>query len=151
LDQKKKIVDCYLEHLDGVNNRDLVDSSADKILGAYLFETNTPYPLLETLAHSSDRYRRRVAMIATFFRIKQGKTDVPLCLARLLLKDTHSLMHKAVGRMLRELGKRCDRQILKDFLDEMAPVMPRTALRYAIEHFSPDERKRYLSLKYSIQ
>ena len=90
-------------------------------------------------------WERRIAILATFAFIYNGESTDALALAKILLGDTHDLMHKAVGWMLREVGKRCSREALTKFIDKNISQMPRTTLRYSIEHFSPKERKEFLS------
>lgn len=140
--QQKKIYDLYLRSTQYINNWDLVDSSADPIVGGYLFKRDKS--ILVTLAHSKLLWERRIAMIATFYFIKQGQSSDAFKIAEMLLSDEHDLMHKAVGWMLREVGKRCSRDELKIFLKKYYQTMPRTALRYAIEHFPKSERLKYL-------
>ncbi len=142
-DEKKKIVDFYLSHADRVNNWDLVDSSADKILGEWLL-LHPDENLIQKLATSSLLWERRIAMVSTFAFIKKGKPELTFLVARMLLADKEDLIHKATGWMLREVGKRCGREKLIKFLSTSYKFMPRTALRYSIEHFPPQERKRYL-------
>lgn len=139
---RKDIVDFYLAHLKGVNNWNLVDSSADKLLGDYLLDSKD-LSLLEKLAKSNNLWERRVAMVATFAFIKAKQYGPTQHIALLLMRDTHDLIHKAMGWMLREMGKR-DERVLKDFLKKYYSLMPRTALRYAIERFPPAVRKSYL-------
>jgi len=141
---KAKIVDFYLKHTKHINNWDLVDLSVAKILGDYLLLDNKKNEILDKLAASKNLWERRMAMVATYAFIQKGRAEEALALAKKLLKDDQDLMHKAVGWMLREVGKRVDRQKLINFLDKEAKNMPRTALRYAIEHLSPQERENYL-------
>ena len=141
---KKGTVDFYLSHLDCVNNWDLVDSSAAKILGAHLKSRDRT--VLETLASSGDLWKERVSVVATYAFIREGEYAPTLHLAKKFLRHRHDLIHKAVGWMLREVGKK-DAKSLKDFLDEFAASMPRTMLRYAIEKFDASERARYLRKK----
>lgn len=143
---RKAIYDLYLKHAAYVNNWDLVDSSSEFIVGPYLDDRPEKMEVLQKLADSKLLWERRIAMLATFAYIKDGRADEALIIAEQLLNDKHDLMHKAVGWMLRELGKRVDRALLAQFLDNHAVTMPRTTLRYAIEHFSPDRRKHYLGL-----
>jgi len=143
--QKRKIVDFYLVHSAHINNWDLVDLSVYKILGDFLLDDKQALRILERLAESENLWRRRMAMVATYAFIKKGRVEPTLLLAEKLLKDEHDLIHKAVGWMLREMGKRIDKQKLTDFLDKHYRRMPRTALRYAIEHLSPRQRQRYLA------
>jgi 3-methyladenine DNA glycosylase AlkD len=127
-----------------VNNWDLVDSSADQILGRWLLDK--PRDLLFDLARSEVLWERRVGVLATFAFIQAGDASTTLELAPLLLDDRHDLMHKAVGWMLREVGKRVDRSLLTGFLDEYAARMPRTMLSYACEHLTAEERSHYRAL-----
>lgn len=142
--EKKTVAKFYLAHLSAVNNWDLVDSSASQILGAFLFTKNDT-TLLEKFARSSDLWKQRIAIVATQYFIRHGKHDPTLQIAKILLHHPHDLIHKAVGWMLREMGKK-DVRLLKNFLHKHAADMPRTMLRYAIEKFSNEERKRYLRM-----
>ncbi|HZK24056.1 MAG TPA: DNA alkylation repair protein [Oscillospiraceae bacterium] len=139
--EEEKIVRLYLEYTEHINNWDLVDCSAEKILGAYLF-TRTK-DTLYLLARSNDLWEQRIAVIATFYFIKQGFFSDTLQIAEILLQHPHDLIHKAVGWMLREVGKR-DYQVEYDFLKRHYQVMPRTMLRYAIEKFPPAVRQQFL-------
>jgi len=142
---QEQIVKAYLANLEYVNNWDLVDSSAQHILGAHLYEKNkTHRAILYRLVSSARLWDRRVAMISTYHFIKHRDFTDTLNLARRLLKDPEDLMHKAVGWMLREVGKQ-DQRVLEEFLTIHAHEMPRTMLRYAIERFP--ERKRQVYLK----
>jgi len=141
--EKKELVEVYLRNLAYVNNWDLVDASADKILGRYLFEYNKEKNILYDFARSADLWLNRVAIIATFYFIRQHHFVDTLDIAKILLKHQHDLIHKAVGWMLREVGKR-DFQVEYDFLVEHYQDMPRTMLRYAIEKFEPELRKKFL-------
>lgn len=127
-----------------VNNWDLVDASAPTLLGEYLVDR--PRDVLFELAASDILWHRRVAMIASSAFIARGDATTTLQLAERLLGDTESLIHKAVGWMLREVGKRIDRDLLVGFLDAHAARMPRTALSYATEHLDPELRAHYRSL-----
>ncbi|ACL68950.1 DNA alkylation repair protein [Halothermothrix orenii] len=140
--KKQEIVDLYLNHLDGVNNWDLVDSSADKILGDFLF--NRDKSLLYKLAKSGELWKQRIAIIATKYFIKKNQYRHTLEIAKLLLNHDHDLIHKAVGWMLREVGKR-NQAIEINFLKKHYKKMPRTMLRYAIEKFEPKLRKKFLN------
>ncbi len=139
---QKTIYQAYLANKQHVNNWDLVDSSAHKIVGAWLH--GKPKTKLVALSKSRRLWDRRIAVLATFYDIQKGDPTAALQIAELLVNDTEDLMQKAVGWMLREVGKRCDRAILEDFLSKHYKTMPRTTLRYAIEHFSPERRKQYL-------
>jgi 3-methyladenine DNA glycosylase AlkD len=142
--EQKKIFNFYMKQAKAgyVNNWDLVDVTAP-IIGAYLVSEKDPYPLLERLARSKSLWERRLAIIFTFAFIRAGELDPTIEISQKLLKDEHDLIHKAVGWMLREAGKR-DIQILRAFLNENASQMPRTMLRYAIEKMSEAEHKKWL-------
>ena len=128
-----------------VNNWDLVDASAPTLLGEYLVDR--PRDVLFELAGSAILWQRRVAMLATYAFILRGDATTTLELAERLLGDKESLIHKAVGWMLREVGKRVDRDVLLGFLDAHAARMPRTALSYATEHLDPELRAHYRAQK----
>ncbi|MDO8581958.1 MAG: DNA alkylation repair protein [bacterium] len=146
-EERKKIVDFYLAHTKYINNWDLVDVTAHHIVGAYLWEK--PRTILKKLARSKNLWERRIAIVATFSFIRAGQYGDTLNIAKLLLRDEHDLIHKAVGWMLREVGKRCGRMILEKFLKPRYQKMPRTMLRYAIERFPESVRRRYLVTKKS--
>jgi len=143
---REKIYRLYLANTRRINNWDLVDLSAPQIVGGWLNDKSRR-PLF-TLAKSEMLWERRIAILACFTFIKNGESATALELARKLLDDEHDLMHKAVGWMLRETGKRCSRTILLDFLRENYARLPRTALRYAIEHFPKRKRKELLAGKF---
>jgi 3-methyladenine DNA glycosylase AlkD len=134
----------YLRNTDRINNWDLVDASADRIVGAHLLTRDRS--CLRRLAKSDLLWERRIAMIATFHFIKRREHDDALAVAALLVNDRHDLIQKAVGWMLREIGKR-DPAIEKRFLDKHAAAMPRTMLRYAVERFPQGERRKYLQMR----
>lgn len=142
-DRRKIIFDFYVQHTDRINNWDLVDSSAHYIVGAWLF--GKPDRMRFTLAHSRLLWERRIAIISTFYDIYQGQYQKTFEIASILLKDEHDLIQKAVGWMLREVGKRCSEDILKAFLDEHYQDMPRTMLRYAVERLGERDKKRYMT------
>lgn len=121
-----------------------MDASAEYIVGDFL--ENRDKDVLPTLARSSNLWERRIAIISTFYYIKQGNPEWTLHIAELLLDDEHDLIQKAVGWMLREVGKRCDEKILESFLleNDRYKKMPRTALRYAIEKMPEKKRQAYL-------
>jgi 3-methyladenine DNA glycosylase AlkD len=104
-------------------------------------------PILIKLAKSSSLWERRIAILATFAFIRAGRHEEAFVIAESLLHDKHDLIHKAVGWMLREVGKRIGKDPLREFLDKHASTMPRTALRYAIEHLNENERKHYMIFK----
>lgn len=140
---RKKIVDFYLDHLSFVNNWDLVDSSAHYILGAWILEHPEDISILDTLAQSGDLWRERVSVISTMKFISNNDFNYTIQLSKKFLNHKHDLMHKAVGWMLREVGKR-DESTLVRFLDAHYPSMPRTMLRYAIEKLEEPLRQSYL-------
>lgn len=141
-DQIKKIIyKFYLQNTKQVNNWDLVDLSAEKIIGEYLVDKDKQ--VLFELAKSTNLWERRIAIMSTFNFIKKGFYETTLEISKLLLKDEHDLIHKAVGWMLREIGKR-DLKTEEDFLKKHYKTMPRTMLRYAIERFPERRRQAYL-------
>ena len=139
---RERLYRLYLRQRRQVNNWDLVDLSAPGIVGAHLLHRD-PGPLLE-LASSPLLWERRIALLATLPRIRQGHHALTLRITRQLLRDPHDLIHKAAGWMLREVGKR-DRAALERFLGRHAAVMPRTMLRYAIERLPARARARHLA------
>ncbi|MDR2467279.1 MAG: DNA alkylation repair protein [Prevotellaceae bacterium] len=143
--ERGEIYDFYLRNARRANNWDLVDLTCKDIVGAYLLDRKDRR-ILARLAQSDNLWEQRIAMVSTFAFIKNGDFGDALAIAEQLLPHRHDLIHKAVGWMLRETGKK-DKETLLAFLDAHAAVMPRTALRYAIEHFSPDEREKYMSMK----
>ncbi|MBI2670455.1 DNA alkylation repair protein [Candidatus Woesearchaeota archaeon] len=138
---KKEIVNFYLKNTNKINNWDLVDLSADKILGAYLIDKDKS--ILYKLANSENIWKKRIAIISTFYFIKNNKFEDVLKISEILLKDKHDLIQKAVGWMLREIGKR-NQEIEEDFLKKYYKEMPRTMLRYAIEIFDEKKKKQYM-------
>lgn len=144
---KKRLFDFYIKEVTAgkVNNWDLVDVTAPTI-GEYLLHLDDPISLLKKLAKSRSLWQRRVSMIFTFAFLRAGELEPTYELAEIHLKDSHDLMHKAVGWMLREMGKR-DPALLRAFLEEHCSVMPRTALRYSIEKLPERERKKWLLTK----
>jgi 3-methyladenine DNA glycosylase AlkD len=143
--EQKEIFDLYLKNTKYINNWDLVDSSAHKIVGMYL--QNKPKDLLFELAKSKYLWDRRISIISTFAYIKQGEIDTTLQLAKLLLPDKNHYIHKAVGWALREVGKK-DIIILKEFLQNNYSDLPRTSLRYAIERFSSNDKEKFLKARF---
>ena len=139
---QKKIYGLYLANTRYINNWDLVDLSAPNIVGAYLF-TKSRKPLYQ-LTKSKSLWERRIAVLATFYFIKNNQFDDSLQIAEILLKDKEDLIRKATGWMLREIGKR-DAEIAEAFLQKHCRIMPRTMLRYAIERLTPLKRHRYLN------
>jgi 3-methyladenine DNA glycosylase AlkD len=143
---QRKIYHDYLAHTEHVNNWDLVDTSAAHIVGAYLATQSSAVieKTLRTLAASDSLWERRIAMVATFYWIKRGESGYTFLIAKKLLTDRQDLIQKAVGWMLREVGKHCSQELLRTFLDEHIAHMGRTTLRYAIEHFPEPLRQTYL-------
>ncbi|HUV72057.1 MAG TPA: DNA alkylation repair protein [Clostridia bacterium] len=139
--QKEKLVAFYLKNTVYINNWDLVDISAAKILGEFLLDKDKK--VLFKLAGSDNLWERRIAIIATYAFIKRDRFKETLEIAKVLLHDKHDLVHKAVGWMLREVGKK-DQAQEEEFLKKHYRRMPRTMLRYAIEKFAEEKRKLYL-------
>lgn len=140
--KQKEIYKFYINRAKYINNWDLVDLTAPKIVGAYL--KNRDKNILYKLSRSKNLWERRIAILATFDFIYFGNPTETLNLAKILLGDRHDLIHKAAGWMLREVGKRCGQKNLTDFLNQYASKMPRTMLRYAIERLPEAARRRYL-------
>jgi len=139
--EQKLIYDLYLENTGFINNWDIVDISASNIVGAHLYEKDKA-PLYD-LVQSKNMWERRISIIATFYLIRQNEFDDTLKIAEILLNDEEDLIQKAVGWMLREVGKR-EIESEEEFLQEHYKKMPRTMLRYAIEKFPETSRKMYL-------
>ena len=150
---RDEILTMYLHHAEQANNWDLVDLSAPKILGHWLLlpsglgDRAYKLKVLDELAQSQCLWRQRMSMVCTWKTSQQGDPSWCLRYAAVHLHHPHDLMHKAVGWMLREMGKRCSMDLLRDFLRQHAPTMPRTALRYAIEKMSDEERRYWLTVK----
>jgi len=140
--EKELIYQTYLKNKKYINNWDLVDLSAEKIIGDYLYDK--PKDILYKLTKSKSVWDRRIAIIATFNFIKNKRFEETFKIARMFLNDEHDLIQKAVGWMLREVGKR-DLKTEEDFLNKNYKKMTRTTLRYAIERFPEKKRKQYLS------
>jgi 3-methyladenine DNA glycosylase AlkD len=140
--KQEEIFHFYLEHAERASNWDLVDTSAPYIVGAHL--AGADQTVLDQLAVSDNLWRRRIAVVATLGLIKRGDLGSAFRISKLLLRDRESLIHKAVGWVLREAGKVSEPELLS-FLRGNYPAMPRTALRYAIERFPPERRKRMLT------
>lgn len=139
---KSALYNFYMKNLQHVNNWNLVDSSAHLILGAHIHDKNKD--VLLTLAASEIMWERRIAIVATWAFIRKNDLEWTFKIAQLLLKDSHDLIHKAVGWMLREAGKKDEKQLVA-FLSTNATSMPRTMLRYAIEKFPEPEKKAFLA------
>ena len=143
-ERRKELFDLYIKRHDRINNWDLVDRSAPYVVGGYL--ADKPRALLYKLARSKNMWERRTAIVSTFYFIRKGEIDDTFKIAEMLINDKEDLIHKAVGGWLREAGKK-DRQRLLSFLDKYAATMPRTARRYAIEHFDEKLREHYMSMQ----
>ena len=141
--KQKQIFDLYLKNYKYINNWDLVDLTAPRVVGTYLIDK--PKDILYRLAKSKNLWQRRVAILSTFAFIYQGDSRETIKISKILLHDQHDLIHKAVGWMLREVGKRCGQKELEFFLKKYYQQMPRTMLRYAIERLPEIRRKKYLS------
>lgn len=146
---KKKIYDFYFKNIKYINNWDLVDLSAHYIVGDYLINKNprldeASFKILEKLAKSNNLWERRIAIVSTFASIYKGKPEWTFKITKILLFDSHDLIHKACGWMLREVGKRVSVEQLTSYLDINGPQMPRTMLRYAIERLPEKKRLYYL-------
>lgn len=140
---KRAIYRFYMENAERANNWDLVDLTAGRIAGEYL--SGKDRSVLYRFARSRNLWKRRIAIISTSAFIGKGDCSDTFRIAKMLLNDRHDLIHKAVGWMLREAGKRCGQDKEMAFLDRHYRKMPRTMLRYAIERFGEEERKRYLA------
>jgi 3-methyladenine DNA glycosylase AlkD len=143
----KELYDLYLKNVkaNNINNWDLVDVSAKFVIGNYLI--GKPKDILYKLANSDHLWSKRVALLSMFAHLDTEYTNDAMKLAVILLYDEHDLIQKAVGWMLREIGKRADEQLLLSFLDKYAQTMPRTTLRYAIEHLTLSQKQHYMKLK----
>lgn len=144
---RDEIVKMYLQHAEQANNWDLVDLSAPKILGHWLLlptHLGDKQEIIDGLAASDCLWRKRMSMVCTWKTTQQGDPSWCLRYAEWHLHHPHDLMHKAVGWMLREMGKRCSMELLRQFLERHAHEMPRTALRYAIEQMTDEERKYWM-------
>ncbi len=146
---RDEILTMYLKYADRVNNWDLVDLSAPKILGGWLVIGEGEYKrqVLDELAYSDNLWKQRMSIVCTWKTSQMGDPSWCLRYAEIHLHHPHDLMHKAVGWMLREMGKRCSMALLRDFLRQHAHEMPRTMLRYAIEKMSDEERKEWMGVR----
>ncbi len=142
--RRKELYELYLRRTDRVNNWDLVDLGAWNVVGRYLLDK--PRDVLYELARSTSIWERRIAMLATLAFVRTGDLDDTFRIAEMLLDDDQDLIHKSIGWGLRTAGDH-DRPRLLRFLDEHAATMPRTALRYAIEHLENEQRAHYLNMK----
>ena len=142
--RRKELFDLYIKRHDRIDDWDLVDRSAPYVVGGYL--NDKPRDILYKLARSKSPWERRSAITATYFFIRQGDVDDTFKIAEILVHDPHDLVQKAVGGWVREAGKKNPQKLI-DFLDNYAATMPRTMLRYAIEHLEKKQRDHYLALK----
>lgn len=140
---KRQIFEFYLKNSKQINNWDLVDLSAPNIVGDWLLDKNKYREILYKLVKSDNLWEKRIAVVSTFTFIRAGEFEETLNIAGKLLRDKHDLIHKAVGWMLREIGKR-NQELLEDFTKNNYKEMPRTTLRYAIEKFEEEKRKKFL-------
>ena len=142
--RRKEMFDLYIKRHDRIDNWDLVDRSAPYVVGGYL--SDKPRDVLYKLARSKSPWERRSAITATYYFIRRGEVDDTFKIAEILIHDPHDLVQKAVGGWVREAGKK-DLPKLLAFLDKYATTMPRTILRYAIEHLEQEQKKHYMGLK----
>lgn len=142
-EKHQEIYQFYINNFGGVNNWDLVDSSAKYIAGHFLFEYDQDRSILYELSDSDNLWERRIAIMTTFYFVDKGDFELTLEIAEKYLGDSEDLIHKASGWMLREIGKQ-DEALLRNFLDQHYQEMPRTMLRYAIEKLDESVRKNYL-------
>lgn len=142
--RRKELYDLYLRRHDRINNWDLVDLAAPYVVGQFLWDK--PRDVLYELARSKVVWERRTAMVASGYFIRQKQVEDAFALAEILIYDPEDLVHKATGWMLRASGD-VDRARLLAFLDKYAATMPRTTLRYAMEHLDKDLRQNYLKMK----
>tara|TARA_Y100000310_G_C20638566_1_gene792575 strand:- start:469 stop:1170 length:702 start_codon:yes stop_codon:yes gene_type:complete len=140
---RKQIYETYLKNTKWINNWDLVDVTTPKIVGMYILENPKEKEIIYKFAKSTDLWEKRIAILATFAFIKNNQFEDTLKISTLLLNDKHDLIHKAVGWMLRELGKR-NQKVEEEFLKQHHKTMPRTMLRYAIERFSDGKKEFYM-------
>jgi len=140
----REIADFYLRNTEHLNNWDIIDLTAPKILGKWMIDYPNERKILYKFAKSKSLWERRISILSTFTFIREKDFKDSLAIAEILLKDEHDLIHKAVGWMLREIGKR-DQEIEEKFLKKYYKKMPRTMLRYAIERFEETKRKSYLN------
>lgn len=141
--RRRELYELYLRRHDRIDSWDMVDRAAPYVVGGYLLDRSREP--LHRLARSERWYERRTAIVATYFFIRQDDLDETFAIGDLLADDPHELVQKAVGGWVREAGKR-DQARLLGYLDRHAATMPRTALRYAVEHLDPDLRRHYLEL-----
>ncbi|MBQ3655827.1 MAG: DNA alkylation repair protein [Bacteroidales bacterium] len=147
--KRDEIIRVYLKNSEFANNWDLVDMSAPKLLGKWFLEKSMitddeKTQIVDNLAHSKNLWQRRISMVFSWWTSRQNRPDIALKYALIHLSDKHDLMQKAVGWMLREVGKNCSYDLLREFLEDNYSRISRTSLRYAIEKFDEKERKYWL-------
>lgn len=142
--RRRELFELYIKRHDRINNWDLVDRSAPYVVGGYL--SDKPRTFLYKLARSKNIWERRTAIVSTFYFIRKGDLEDTFKVAEVLVNDKEDLINKATGGWIREAGKKDPKKLLA-FLDKHAATMPRTALRYAIEHLDPKKKKHYMELK----
>jgi 3-methyladenine DNA glycosylase AlkD len=143
-ERRKALFELYIDRHERINNWDLVDLGAAHVIGRYLFDK--PRKILYKLARSKNVWERRTSIVSTSYFLTNGQVEDTFSIAELLIKDEHDLIHKAAGGWIRQAGK-TDRKRLLDFLDKYAATLPRTFLRYAIEHLDQKQKAFYMSLK----
>ncbi|MFZ3057814.1 MAG: DNA alkylation repair protein [Minisyncoccales bacterium] len=143
-ENKKEVYDFYLKNTANINNWDLVDLTAPNIVGNFILDNKKERKILYSLVKSKNLWERRISILSTFTLLRNKEYEDTLKLSEILLNDKHDLIHKAVGWMLRELGKR-DKDVEIVFLEKYHKVMPRTMLRYSLEKFSPKEKQFFMS------
>lgn len=146
----KELARFYMQHVSGINNWDLIDSSSEHIIWPYIQHELSHEERVDFITKciaSSNLWINRIIILASFRQIKQGNGKLTVYIAERMLTHKHDLIHKAVGWMLREVGKRCSMNELRGFLDQYAQKMPRTMLRYAIEKMDEAERKKYMIIR----
>jgi 3-methyladenine DNA glycosylase AlkD len=144
--KKKEIFDFYIENIDFVNNWNLVDSSAYQLIGNYCFHNiDLITEVIYSFARSDDLWKKRISIVSTFYFIKKSNFIHTVNIIEILMDDSHHLIQKAIGWMLREIGKK-DKDFLVEYLNKNANLLSRISLRYSIEKFSDEERKFFLSI-----
>ena len=143
--EREEIVRLYLQKTERINNWDLVDCSAHKIIGAWAYDEKQE-DIIKKLADSKNLWQERIAIVSSWYFIKKNSYELTLTLAQKFINHKHDLIHKAIGWMLREVGKK-DKEVLEKFLEENGNRLPRTSLRYAIERFSKEEKQYYMQKK----
>lgn len=143
-ERRKELFDLYIHNHEWINDWDLVDRSAPYVVGGYL--ADKPRDILYTLARSNSQWERRTAIVATYYFIRQGDLEDTFKIAEILVHDPEDLVQKAVGGWIREAGKKNLPKLIA-FLDQYAASMPRTMLRYAVEHLDQEKRARYMGMK----